>query len=194
MKSSRKSPFCSKCRSARGLALATVNLMVIVPISLLIMFLVVDAGVSTYYKEKLGFATEQSAKFGASLPPDIDLQNQTEQVAKALLSSMGLVDPQGTVDVQRTTVGGNPCVQVTIKLALPLIEGSTVLPTTIVLQETATSASASSGTSYRGQLFHFDRTTGRPVYIPIVRGDSSLPAFFCDEPAGLNPFLGPGVP
>lgn len=180
-------------RSACGQAMATADLLILIPVSLLLLLFVVNAGVSAFYKEKLGFVTNQSAKYAATLPNSVNPEPQTQVVARGLLRALGMTDPQPNIDVKRVNVAGQPGVQVKVTVSLPLIQGSSVLPRTIVLQDSST-ALASASTGQIGQLFHFDRTTNRPIYLPVVKGDSSLPTFFCDEPAGLNPYLGPGVP
>jgi hypothetical protein len=46
--------------------------------------LMINAGMSTYYKEKLGSVTNQRAAYAASLSPGDDLQLKTEAMAKTL--------------------------------------------------------------------------------------------------------------
>jgi hypothetical protein len=102
--------------------------------------LMVNAGMSTYYKEKLGFVTNQCATYAASLSPADDMEGKTELMAKALLKTMGMPSQTVKVKVEGELVQDRPGLKVTISVSgLGLFGSGDLLPTSISLQDSAIS-------------------------------------------------------
>ena len=87
-------------RSPKGAALVegVVSLVMIIIGTMAAVTLLVNAGMTTYYKEKIGFVANQCATYAASLSPGDDLEGKTSLLAKKLVGAMGM--PNSSVQLK----------------------------------------------------------------------------------------------
>ncbi|MBX9690392.1 MAG: hypothetical protein K2X27_27000 [Candidatus Obscuribacterales bacterium] len=151
-----KSPLISNPRSRQGSVLAEGVLgtwLVISALSFGATFLV-NSGLATYYKQRLGFITNQVATLAANeiaspmFTSTADTEATTKERAKRLIKDLGLPAPQ-SVDVvidppQSPPTSVNPPssvetkVTVTVHLfGMQLIGNGTILPSVLALQDTS---------------------------------------------------------
>ncbi|MBI4533545.1 MAG: hypothetical protein HY711_06320 [Candidatus Melainabacteria bacterium] len=126
-------------RSLAGQALAegVVALLLVVAGVVGGVILLVNVGMSTYYKEKLGFVANQVATYAATLSASNDITAKSTDLAKDLMTKMGLPS-DATVTTETTTAGGKSAVSVTIQTgSLPLFGKGDILPLKISLRDTA---------------------------------------------------------
>lgn len=98
--------------------------------------LLVNCGVATYYKAKLGFAAQEIATFGANVPTGSNPTAPTRAFANQFLRIAALNDAE--VIVNRVTIGGEEAVKVEVRAkALKLIGNGNFLPKSLTLSETA---------------------------------------------------------
>lgn len=100
--------------------------------------LLVNSGLSIYYKEKLGFVANQASQFAFQLPADKDPRPQTTVFVNELIEKIGLPAEKTTVTTDNTVqIAGVRGAKVIISAELKLIGKGDVLPLTIPLTETA---------------------------------------------------------
>jgi hypothetical protein len=100
--------------------------------------LLVNAGMSTYYKEKLGFVCNQCAIYAASLSPGDDTQGKTQTMARSLLKAMGMPTQSVKLTVDEQPVEDRTGIKVTLAVnGFGLFGSGDILPTSISLQDTA---------------------------------------------------------
>lgn len=117
-------------------AVAGMGLIIVTTVTAL--GLLVNAGMSTYYKEKMSFVANQTAQYAVSLPATEDLESKTEECAKGLLKALGLPTQGCKVKVQPVMVADMPAVSVTVTAHnLPLLANVQMLPSAISMQDTA---------------------------------------------------------
>src|SRR5262245_28409097 len=115
-----------------------VALVLIISGTVLATLLLVNSGLSTYYKEKLGFVANQASQFAFQIPQNQDPKPLTTAFVLDLMNQMGLPAEKTQVTTDNTIkVSGVRGVKVTIKADLKLIGKGDVLPLTIPLTETA---------------------------------------------------------
>jgi hypothetical protein len=136
----------------------------------------VNAGMSTYYKEKLGFVTNQCATYAASLSPGDDLEGKTGLMAKALLKAMGMPSQTVKVKVDATALEDRGGLKVTVSVnGFGLFGSGDLIPTSISLQDTAISLRNGSPSGY---LWMNNNARFSGYLIPALRvppgGPSSL--------------------
>lgn len=128
-------------RTETGQTMGVADLLIIVPVTVLAILLLLNIGVSMYFKSKLGFIASQAATFAAaqvSASPSVDPTPKTKALVIALLKAMGL--PFGTTSVGVTpfTAAGQKAVSVQIVDDFPLFGSATkVFPVKIKLQDNA---------------------------------------------------------
>lgn len=115
-----------------------VALVLIIIGTILGTLLLVNAGLSTYYKEKLGFVANQASQFAFQFPADSNPQAQTTAFVTELMEKIGLPAEKTVVTTDNTVrIAGVRGAKVTITADLKLIGKGDVLPLTIPLTETA---------------------------------------------------------
>ncbi len=96
--------------------------------------LLADTGLSIFYKEKLGFVSNQTSLFAASLKSDDPkLQEKVQAVAEQLLAGVGLPKPKEVKVTNSSSI-----VQVSVTLDnLPLTGDGSILPLNLTLSDTS---------------------------------------------------------
>ena len=80
-------------RSCRGQMFGVVDLMILVPATVAAVLLLLNVGVSTYYKEKLGFIGNQAAQYCytvATTTPEANWAKETSDFVAQLLPAFGM--------------------------------------------------------------------------------------------------------
>lgn len=129
--------------------------------------LLVNAGMSTYYKEKISFVANQTAQYAVSLGPTEDVQVKSEECAKGLLKALGLPSAGCKVKVELKTVADMPAVSVTVLAHnLPLLANMQMLPTSISMQDTGVALKRGIADTYLWMNYN-PKLSG--YLIPVVR-------------------------
>ncbi len=117
---------------------AVAGMGLIIVCTLTALGLLVNAGMSTYYKEKISFIANQTAQFAVGLGPTEDVQTRCEDCAKGLLKALGLPSAGCKVKVEPKTVADTPAIAVTVMAQnLPLLANVQLFPTSISMSDTA---------------------------------------------------------
>lgn len=126
-------------RSGAVLAEGVVSLWLIVVITVAAVSLLTNSGMSCFYKQKISFIAMQTAIYVAGLPMDADKRTKGEEMAKNLISTMGMNPRSADVQVKEITVQGAPAVSVKVVMAnLPLLQGEGgMLPLSVTLGDEA---------------------------------------------------------
>ena len=103
-------------------------------------FVLVDTGLSAYYKEKLQYVAQQGAAYAANCK-DKDVNSATQKVVSSMCEQMNLQVSDLIVD----TSGGQPA-SCRVSASFPIIQGS-VLPASISLSDVETSSGSSGSPS-----------------------------------------------
>jgi hypothetical protein len=125
-------------RGARGAVLAegVVALWMVTAGVVCGVTLLINAGMYTFYKEKISYIGNQAATMAASLPVGSDSRNKTLQLVKDMLSTMNLPNDDVEVSVTSIKLAGSPAVSVEVKVNnLPLIGNGQICPIKIGLNE-----------------------------------------------------------
>lgn len=133
MRTSRKQKGSSVVEGVIGLWL------VVAAIVLGTLFLV-NAGVSTYCKEKLGFIANQAADYAAVLPPDGARQGLVQNMVRELVSKMGFSTSGTQVSIQDLTLVSRPAVKVTVTTPFSTFlsaVGGNIIPPLITMSDSA---------------------------------------------------------
>ncbi|HEY9682071.1 MAG TPA: hypothetical protein V6C86_10875 [Oculatellaceae cyanobacterium] len=141
--------------------------------------LLVNAGMYTFYKEKISYIGNQAATMAAALPVGSDSRNKTLQLVKDMLNTMNLPNDDVEVSITSIRLADKPGVSVEVKVNnLPLIGNGQICPIKIGLNEksAALCKGASSADAY---LLLRNRVTGGYI-VPLIRmpanGQSGLDA------------------
>ncbi len=144
-----------RSRRGSGIIIGVVSVFLLVSGSVLAVLLLMNTGVATYNKEKLGFIANQAAIYAATysayLTDTTKRQTNVSSMVSSLLTSMGLNSSNTTVTVTDTTVGAQPAVSVTVSANLPTVMAanfSSVLPQQIQSTFTAVAIKAPYATEY----------------------------------------------
>ena len=130
-------------QSGAVLVEGVVALVLIITGTVLGTLLLVNSGLSTYYKEKLGFVANQAAQFAFQIPADKDPKAQTTAFVLELMEKIGLPSENTVVTTDNTVqVAGVRGAKVVITANLKLIGKGDVLPLTIPLTETSIAISS----------------------------------------------------
>ncbi|MBI4532377.1 MAG: hypothetical protein HY711_00400, partial [Candidatus Melainabacteria bacterium] len=108
--------------------------------------LLVNVGIATYYKEKLGFISNQAANYAASLDPKENISDKTKDFVKELMPKMGFANSGLEVTTALSTVAGKQAATVTVASSeLPLFGRGSILPLTLSLKDSATAVKGLGG-------------------------------------------------
>lgn len=170
--------FSRRHRGQCGAALAegAASLIILTVGTVCAVLLLTNAGMSTYYKGKLGFIANQCAVYAASLNPGDDLKTKTETYAKTLVAGMGFPTQGCRVKLSEQPVEDRSGVKVTISLSgLQLFGGGDILPTKIAMEDSA--LATRSGTP--NAFIWMNRNPKMSAFlIPVVRVPPNGPGVF----------------
>jgi hypothetical protein len=158
-----------KCRQSRGsgIILGVVSSLLLVCSGVMSVLLLLNTGVSMYYREKLGFIADQAATYASTY--SAFLQNtgtrdsDVSAMVNALMSSMDLNSSNTTVSVTGSTSPGQQ-ISVTITANLPIVTSSafsSAIPQRIRSTYTAVATNKPYANSYIVSIDPlFGKTTG----------------------------------
>lgn len=180
--------------SGQALVEGVAALILIVIASILATLFMVNSGLATYYKEKLGFITNQAASFAFQLPRTADPTGPTTDFVNNLCTEIGLPASGISVKANNTiNISGKPAVIVTVTANCKIFGKDSIFPVSIPMSDTtaaiqtnyvvsgpagppgptgATGAPGASGGSGGGfdQVIQVSNAMGGPnssMYIPV---------------------------
>lgn len=172
-------------RNELGQAMAAVDLLIIVPASVGCILLMLNCGMSAFYKQKLGFATTQAATYAASISRN-QRERDTKEFTNELLQKMALPN-DGEVKVEEVTVRGKQGVSVEVTENLSLFGDGSVIPMSIKLSDRSVAICNAGGSNSSGNAdgyigFGYNVTGYRVRYVPLVLDpDNSKPVWNVDR-------------
>lgn len=114
------------------------GLWLIITGTVLAITILVNTGMSTYYKEKIGFIANQCGIYASSLPPGEDMTTKVEDMARGLVNALGMANSGVKVKVEEKAVADRTAVKITVAVnGLKLFGPGDVLPGTINLEDSA---------------------------------------------------------
>lgn len=115
-------------------------------------FFMLDAGVSGFYKQKVGFISSQAAQFAANYSGK-KVQPATEQFVKELCAQMGLNVTSLVVQASVSKMNGTPVASCQVSGVFPLLtfEGN-CLPASVNITDAAIAVSAPGASGQSGSL------------------------------------------
>lgn len=125
-----------------GIVEGVVGLVLIIGTTVLASLLLINTGVATYNKEKIGFVADQAAAFATSCTNMSTRQADVSSFVDNLLTQMGLNASNTNVTVSDVAVGQWAAVSVSVTSNLPTIMSSgfsNLLPQQIQVSDTAVS-------------------------------------------------------
>jgi len=129
--------------------------------------LLVNSGMSTFYKEKLGFITNQVA-LQVGMNPQMD-DMSVRELARDMLNQMAIPTNDLKVSRKETTVYGRPGIAVTIQAGnLPMFGNGQILPLNITLQDKAVALVSPTPAGADAYLLS-SRGTSAGYLVPLVR-------------------------
>jgi hypothetical protein len=164
-----------KRRGAHGAALVegVVSLVMITIGTVAAVTLLVNAGMSTYYKEKIGFVANQCATYAASLSPGDDLEDKTSLLAKKLVAAMGMPNNAVTVKVAEMPIEDRVGLKVTLGVGgLGMFGSGDIMPKVLSMQDTAVSLRSGAPSGY---LWMNNNPKFSGYLIPVVKVPPSGP-------------------
>jgi len=158
-------------RDQHGAALAegVVSLWLIISIAVASICLLVNSGMSMFYKQKIAYVAQQTATYTAQMKMNEDKKTKGEEVAKKLLAAMGFQTMNAEIDIKEETIEDAPCISVSITLKnLPLFQGSEpgMMPFSVTLGDKAVAIRQQSPEAYVW-LSNNPKMSG--YLIPVVR-------------------------
>jgi carbon starvation protein CstA len=158
-------------RKQYGAALAegVVALWLIVSITVASISLLINSGMSMFYKQKIAYVAMQTATYTAQMKMHEDKKAKGEELAKKLLGSMGFNTAQADVQVSEVTIEEAPCIKVEITVAnLPLFHGTEagMMPFSVTLGDSAVAIKQQAPEAYVW-LSNNPKMSG--YLIPVVR-------------------------
>lgn len=173
-------------RNNRGAVLAegVAATWLIVTIAAASVSLLINSGMSMFYKQKIAFCAMETAIYTAGLKMDVDKPAKGEEFAREIIKGMGLAVHNATIEIEETNIKDAPAVSVKISIAnLPLLHGDgMMLPFSITIADQAVALKHASPEAYvwltnqpkmSGFLIPVTRvppngpnSTGLPIIIP----------------------------
>ena len=172
-----------RARNQRGAVLAegVVAIWLIVSISVASISLLINSGMSMFYKQKIAYVAMETATYTAQLKMNENKIDKGEALAKKMLELIGLPSHNADIEVKEETIDDAPCITVSITVKnLPLFQGSEpgMIPFAVTLAERAVAIKQSKPEAYVW-LNNNPKMSG--FLIPVVRmppggvGASGLP-------------------
>lgn len=124
----------ARAAAGQGLVEGVVGLVILIIGVVLAVLLLVNAGVSAFYKSRIGFITQQAADFASQKQGDKDV---LEAFTKSLLKESGLPE-MNSLEVENITVADQDAVRVKLTVqGLTLVGNGEILPKQINIEDVA---------------------------------------------------------
>ncbi len=182
-------------QSGQALVEGGVALVLIVGGTVASTLLLANVGLSTYYKEKLGFVCNQASSYASQLPRKENPSDKTKKFVNELVAVMGLPVsgiPSILVD-NSITVNGQSAVKVTINAEMKLIGQGDITPLTVPVTDSSVAMLSASAGSAPGSLASRAMAVNGVVEITNAVSDGTrlfVPAYGVAERGGALP---PGI-
>lgn len=129
-------------RNQRGAVLAegVVAIWLIISITVAAVSLLINSGMSMFYKQKISYVAMQTATYTAQLKMNEDKVGKGEAAAKKMLEAMGFSTVNSEIEIKEENIEDAPCISVSITLKnLPLFQGSEpgMMPFSVTLGDKA---------------------------------------------------------
>lgn len=171
--------------------MATLDLVLIIPMVVASSMFLVDCALGSYYKERLSFVAMQAANFAANLPFDQEPVKPTEKVVKDLLQKMNAGCANLKVTVKPITVGEQDALSVELSANMPLLRGG-VLPGTIGLQENAVciipANKVCAAVAINPYPYSYDQQQSQVpcIYVPVIQPRHNMPVWQFPYDTAIN--------
>ncbi|MGH9554034.1 MAG: hypothetical protein ACRD3W_31940, partial [Terriglobales bacterium] len=152
-------------RSRKGQMIATADLCIMIPCTILCFFFLTNTGLSVYYKNKLSFVADQTVLYTAAHLSGMSNSNEVVAFATEMFKKMNVPASNITVKVVKGTINNTPTLGITLTADFDLIQGSP-LPYKIRLAETTLTANEIVG---QVAVKVFSGQTMQTVYLPAGR-------------------------
>lgn len=161
-------------RSQLGQMMGVADLVIVLPVTILCFFFLTNAGLSVYYKNRMGGVADEAAVYAAGRLNSADVNLDTQLFVGDLFTKMHVPASNIKCDVEKTTVGGLAALQCTITADFDLIQGSP-LPYKISLTEVACTAKSSIAQMAVRAYINGGMHT---VYLPLVKRMPGAPTVY----------------
>jgi len=133
--------------------------------------LLVNVGLSIYYKQKLGLVSNYAAQYAAGLDPlDPNMGGKTQSQVDSIARSMGIP----SVQVTQIDLSNPSFASVTVRMSGLLVGKGDVLPTAVSLTDTGSAPKSSKPMGYYlFQVSHGTNAAPRFGWVPIYREPAS---------------------
>ncbi len=159
-----------KVRSRRGAVLleGVAAIWLIVTVSVVSISLLINSGMSMFYKQKIAFVAMETAIYTAGLKMNVDKVATGEEFAKQMLNGMGMSVQNAKIEIKETMVMDAPAISAQISLSkLPLLQGSGgMLPFSITLADKAVAIKHATPEAY---VWLSNSSKMSPYLFPVVR-------------------------
>lgn len=172
-----------RVRSQKGQLMASMDLMILIPSTIVLLLFLLNAGVAMYYKQKLGFISLEAARYAAGISSANNAAAKTTEFVKDLVREMGMSCSSENVELKPCTLAGRPGVTVRVQLnGLALIGNGFILPSVIPMEDTS-SASDIFGGAVLGQVairMRANDGSGKAqfMYIPAIAHDDTVEQYW----------------
>ena len=173
----------ARIRSSKGQLMASVDLMILIPSTVVLVLFLLNVGVAMYYKQKIAHISNEAAKVAAGYPDAETASSKTQEFVRDLIAQMGISCASQVVEVKPCTLAGRRGATVKVQLTgLAMIGNGMVFPSVIPMEDTATSTDQYGG-AFLGQVAIRMRQKGADganefLYLPAVSHDGGLEQFF----------------
>ncbi len=151
-----------------------VGLVLVIGGALMAFLLLMNTGVATYNKEKIGFVANSAASYAATLTDPSTRQANVESLVGTTMSNMGLNSASTVVTIKDLTEASIPAVSVTVAVNIPtLLSGSIsgLLPQQVQMTDTAVALKPINTMQY----LVIQDPLGGQVTVPLLNNTGALP-------------------
>lgn len=177
-------------RKRTGMALATVDLVILIPLFILSVYAICDVGLLAVYKFKLSNIAIMAASYATELSVDEDIAGETQRMSLEMAKRSALPSSNLKISTKFDTTKEAELVEVEIEGEFPLLVGYN-LPTKVKLLEKACAPMPANRVhavlGISPYPYAQESDAAKPcVYIPIVRPSHSLPVWTFPFDTSLN--------
>ncbi len=170
-------------RNSKGQLMASVDLMILIPATLVLLLFLLNAGVAMYYKQKVAFISIEAARYAAGLSDPNTAAAKTTEFVKALVREMGISCTAENVEVKKTSLAGRPGATVRVQLiGLTMIGNGWILPSVIPMEDTSSASDIFGGATLAQIAIKVrpkdDNNKHQYMYLPAVAHDDTIEQFW----------------
>lgn len=140
-----------RAANGQGLIEGVCGLVIVTIGAVLGILLLVNTGVSAFYKERVGFVTQKAADFAAMKFGEASALDETRKFTNDILKETGLPNLQD-IKLEKVLAGGKDAVRVRLVVSgLTLVGNGEVLPKSINIEDAAVSPVLAAGSTDSGE-------------------------------------------